>query len=639
MIYLVNYTHADFSTITVSEAIEALNSLPDNLIYGDSESTGFYPVNSELLFFQLGNADNQYIIFKEDLIHFKELLETKTLVFHGAKHDLKFLYAYNIFPHDVIDTHLQELILESGKHKLGIALKNASLASVTKKYLGIILDKSQRKKLNLDKESFIYGAKDVEYLPKILEIQRKRIENHNFSTTAVLDNNFVKVLAYTENPGFKLNVEGWKEKCAQDQIKHQECYKNLIEAVEKDERTEDYINIVSDLFSAPTKQLAVNLDSPKEVIPFLKSLGINLTLKGKETVEGKNLKKYADKEPILALYLEYKALSKKLSTYGKNILDIVETFPDQRLRTDFKQIITTGRMSSGAEGESGTGVNLQNLPKLSIERKYFTCEKGNKLIISDFTGQETRILAEFAKDPVYTDFITNKEKDLHCFLLQCIDPEKYNQYTHNEIKKKFPHERTWVKPGTFSMPYGGDGNTIANNLGISEELGKAAYDRFMNAFPGLINYYNRVEKHSLLNGFIYCNDFSKRKIFLTNYDQYKLLASKKYLDKEDFKLKMRYESKIKRLARNYPIQASGSDMLKLSGLFLFTWLRKNNFLNIIKIVGFIHDEIILEAPEELAKKAEQALNNCMIKAGKIICPNIPIYTESRISDIWLEEKE
>lgn len=638
MIYLVNYSFEGFESISIPKAIEALNSIKTPYLSCDSESTGFFPANSKMLFFQIGNAENQYIIFPEDLLHFKTILETKTLLGHGFKHDLKFLYSFDIFPTKIIDTHLQELILEGSKYPLGLALKKASLAEVTKKYLNVTLDKSQRKKLGLDAESFIYGAKDIVYLEEINLLQKKRLELLELDIAAELDNRFVKALAYTENTGFKLDIEGWKEKCNKDAENLQKAYKELKAAIKANKKTEDYVIMKSNLFDAPEEVLDVNFDSPKETQEFFENMGIDITVKNKKTVNGKILKKYEDKESIIKHYLKYKTLTKKLSTYGTNILEIAQSFPDNRLRTDFKQIITTGRMSSSSDENSGQGINLQNIPKLSIERRYFTCDPENVLVISDFTGQETRVLAQLANDPVYTSFITDSEKDLHCFMLQCVDPDKYNLFTHKEIKKKFPHERTWVKPGTFCLPYGGNGNTIADNLGISTKEGEAAYNRFMNAFPGLEKFYKLQENKSLLNGYIYYNDITKRKAFLPNFDKYKLLRNNKFLQTEDWKLKMKYESSISRLARNYPIQGTASDMMKMAGIFIFDWIVRQKFQHIVKIVAFIHDEIIVECPKDLAELVKEKVDKAMIKAGKILCPDIPIYTESRISKIWLEEK-
>ena len=638
MIYLVNYSLNGFETVSIQKAREALNSITLPYLSCDSESTGFFPANSKMLFFQIGDSKNQYIIFPEDITQFKTILESRTLLGHGFKHDLKFLYSFNIFPSKVLDTHLQELILEGSKYSLGLALKKASLAEVTKKYLDITLDKSQRKKLGLDAESFIYGAKDIVYLEEIYLLQKKRLELLELDIAAELDNRFVKALAYTENTGFKLDIEGWKLKCEKDADALDVAYKELKAAIKNDPRTEDYVVIQSNLFDAPEEVLNINFDSPKDTQGFFENMGIDITVKNKKTINGKNLKKYAAKEPIVKHYLNYKTLTKKISTYGSNILKTAQSFPDDRLRTDFKQIITTGRMSSSSDEESGQGINLQNIPKLSIERRYFTCDPENVLVISDFTGQETRVLAQLANDPTYTSFITDPEKDLHCFMLQCVDPAKYNGYTHKEIKKKFPHERTWVKPGTFCLPYGGNGNTIADNLGISTKEGEEAYNRFMATFPGLEKFYKLQESKSLLNGYIYFNDITKRKAFLPNFDKYKLLRNNKFLKTEDWKLKMKYESSISRLARNYPIQGSSSDMMKMAGIFIFDWIIKQQFQNIVKIVAFVHDEIIVECKKDLSELVKEKVDKAMIKAGKILCPDIPIYTESRISKIWLEEK-
>ena len=108
MIYLITgqlelYTPAGYSMATVEEALEYLNNL--EVIAYDSETTGFDPYLTELISIQLGNEEKQYVIDTNtiNISLFKTLLETKELIMHNAKFDLKFLYHKKIVPTKIFE--------------------------------------------------------------------------------------------------------------------------------------------------------------------------------------------------------------------------------------------------------------------------------------------------------------------------------------------------------------------------------------------------------------------------------------------------------------------------------------------------------------------------------------------------------
>ena len=56
-----------------------------------------------------------------------------------------------------------------------------------------------------------------------------------------------------------------------------------------------------------------------------------------------------------------------------------------------------------------------------------------------------------------------------------------------------------------------------------------------------------------------------------------------------------------------------------------------------KIIGTVHDEIILEAPEDKAESIAEILRDVMIQGGSEVLKKVPIEVEVTISNSWAEK--
>lgn len=97
---------------------------------------------------------------------------------------------------------------------------------------------------------------------------------------------------------------------------------------------------------------------------------------------------------------------------------------------------------------------------------------------------------------------------------------------------------------------------------------------------------------------------------------------------------MQAKGSIQRKAQNFPIQGSSADISKYALILVFNEILKKGLLDTILIVNFVHDEIVLETPNELAEEWAIILQNCMEKAGKPFCPIIPLRADAKISNYW-----
>ena len=635
----------------------------------DTETTGFDPYRDRLLSYQLGNGEHQFVIDASvyPLVPtnplYNLILSEKTLIIHNAKFDLKFLYHRGMYPKNVWDTYLGECVIYKGDKTI-----RKSLEAAVQRYFKYQLTKSTRG--IIFKEGFSprvidYCAEDVKFLVQLKEIQTKELTRLDLVDSMSLENLFVKVLTYVEYSGIKVDRDLWVRKIEDDKLR----LNRSKEALDKwiiDNNLTKYVERQLDLFSTD-KKISLSWASSKQVVELFKDLGIDTlvpdekTGKMKHSVEASVVEKQKNKSTIIPIYLEYKKNEKVVSTYGDSFLSMIHP-KTGRIHTSFTQIMNTGRMSSGGKQGEDKTVNLQNIPRVPeerlegaiYERECFIPEKGNVFVNADYSGQEQIVFANWSLDKDILEFYHKDLGDMHAFIASKIFPE-LREVSLRDIKKFYKDKRQIAKSAGFAINYGGNGNTIAENLNISQEEGDAIYTAYFEAFPGISSYFKKVTKDALKTGYILFNPISKSKCFIGFYQQYLALEkqvrapgfwavyrdekskeSKLFLDelkplvKKYFKL----QNEISKMALNYPIQGSSAEITKLASIFIFDYILKNNLINIVKFANIVHDEVLLECPEVMGNSLSKVVTDCMARAGNIYCKTVPLKADAKVGLKW-----
>ncbi len=489
MIYLVTnqrsaFNPINYSIISVKESLDILSSW-DSIAF-DSETEGFDPYTKGLISVQFGNADKQFVIDCKsvDVRLYKSLLETKEILMQNAKFDLAFLYHKKIVPTKIYDTMLVERILTTGDDRARRALDY-----LTWKYCKKEMDKTVRGVIHregLSERVIIYAADDVKYLHEIRRKQMVTVNKYNLNKTVSLDNYYVSVLAYIEYCGVYLDTEKWKNKCNED--KHNmTSVKDILDSfiLENGEKYSEFINQQLTLFEEGVR-CNINWNSEKQVIPLMKKIGVNTQVKDKasgmmkDSLDKKVLASQKDKFKIVKTYLKYKEYQKEVSTYGENFLDYINPISG-RIHTNYTQIMSTGRLSSGQKGNKKKNIsqkpNMQNIPSDDRTRSCFTAQRNTKnvLIVSDYSGQEQIVLANKSKDKDLLNFYQKGLGDMHSFVASKIFPE-LSEIGLEEIKSSHKDKRQIAKGAGFAINYGGTGITIAQNLSLPLQKGTFLWD-------------------------------------------------------------------------------------------------------------------------------------------------------------------
>ncbi|XAI97339.1 hypothetical protein [Leptolyngbya phage Lbo-JY46] len=91
---------------------------------------------------------------------------------------------------------------------------------------------------------------------------------------------------------------------------------------------------------------------------------------------------------------------------------------------------------------------------------------------------------------------------------------------------------------------------------------------------------------------------------------------------------------IERMALNYPIQGQSAEITKIACIMFFDWIVQNKYLNIVKIVNTVHDEIVAECPDDLVNVTSHALEAAMNNAAKIYCKRVLLTASPEASKFW-----
>ena len=414
-----------------------------------------------------------------------------------------------------------------------------------------------------------------------------------------------------------------------------------------DNNHSSFIDYQMDMFSTGNK-CTINWASSPQVIKYLKFLGVNtqVVVKGKtkDTCEEGHISKFKEEFPFISKYLEYKKITKELSTYGLDFLNHVNKVTG-RVHSSYWQIQSTGRISSN-------NPNLQNIPARpnkegkALFREAFRGQEENVLVVADYAAQEQRCLADQCKDPALLDFYENGDGDMHCLIVRKIFPSLKDTPT-NVIKKEYSKERNFAKTIGFALNYGGSEHTIADRLRIPLEEADELVKSYFSGFPVMTQYFKRKTKETFKNGYINIDTITNRKSFLPFMEEFKELEKmvkekgfwEKYRqNKEEYKESVRkyfvHKGTIERNSQNYPTQGLSGSMTKYAAILIKRKLMQLDLYNEVKIVNLVHDECVVETPLIHSEYVAKIVSSSMEEAGNKFCKIVPMKAEACITKYW-----
>ncbi|HET6690647.1 MAG TPA: DNA polymerase I [Miltoncostaeaceae bacterium] len=347
------------------------------------------------------------------------------------------------------------------------------------------------------------------------------------------------------------------------------------------------------------------IDSPKQLGQVLfERLGLPTFRRGKTgwSTDRKVLRLLEDKHPIVRLIGRYRDMTKLDNTYLSPLPEMVDE--NDRLHTTFKQAnAETGRLAS-------TNPNLQNIPirtELGREiRGAFCTDPGWKLVSCDYSQVELRILAHISGEPALQDAFRRGE-DVH-------------RATAAEVFGMAPADvdrdtRDRAKAVNFGIVYGISDFGLSDNLGISRADARLYIDAYLARYPRVRNFIDTTIAAAAQDGYV-TTLFGRRRAIPELQGR---TVQQRQLGE--------------RLAVNTVIQGTAADIIKAAMIRAHAALRDEGMR--ARLLLQIHDELLLEAPEEEARRAGQVVRQAMVAAYDL---DPPLAVDVGIGDTWLEAK-
>ena len=528
----------------------------------------------------------------EALLH---SLSDKHLLLHNAVYDLSVLKARYDYEHEgpVSDTMLMFQVYYGGTNK------PANLKDAIKAMFGTEVSKDEQTSDwmgELTPEMLEYAATDVLHLHDLREALLTKVEEKapHLKPVVDLEHRMAKVTAHMSAVGMPVDKEVFAE-CVRESREAADQKLKELDAHVTAPVPEDYQKKNTKNKKVPeNRNDKVNWDSPQQVLwAFKEVAGLTLPNTSKETLSEVD-------HPMAVTLMEY-----------RKALDVYKRFReakvvDGRVYARWNQLkARTGRMSCEKPP-------LQGIPEPL--RRAFVVPEGKKLVVSDLSQIEIRVLATLCGDE-------NLRADLEA------GRDVHQRVAANVFGKAFEAvtkaERKQAKALVFGTLYG---------------LGLSGFTARVNAMTG--NHYTQAQVQEKIRGPLFA-PYPKVQEWVDN-------VARDYDDRRGDRKTVSYTRLGRRrlqvtgvpAALNTPIQAGATDVMKAIAVTAYEGLRPG-----WEIVGLVHDEILLVVPEGDAPEAKAWLHELMTSTGgEVVNQGVPepnhvkVDAGTEICDTWAEKE-
>lgn len=396
----------------------------------DTETTGLDCRRDRVTLLSISTQENTYVVDVRNtnlLEAFRPVLENENIPKIGA--NLSFDYQMikgtaGIDTEGIWDLMLAEYALTAGTQFDGYGLDD-----ISKKYLGISLDKSLQTSFvghhgDFSQEQLSYAAKDTSNLIRLAKVMKDEMGRFGVLKAWKIESNAVPAFADMEFYGQKIDVAAWKE------------------LIQENQAAADKAKLELDSFFSQVTELdergvpLINYNSRNQLLTGLQHLGLEVDGALITSTDKKVQKKLRD-VPVIQALSRYRASVKRVGTYGDKYLRAIHPLTG-RIHFSFRQYGTeTGRPACRG------GLNCLNIPRDKKYRKAFVTDPGRLISTVDYSAAELRILAELSGERLMIDGF-NSGIDFHCYVASLVFKK--------EVTKK--NENAYLRDPTKTLNFG-----------------------------------------------------------------------------------------------------------------------------------------------------------------------------------------
>lgn len=333
---------------------------------------------------------------------------------------------------------------------------------------------------------------------------------------------------------------------------------------------------------------------------------------GKESWAKTALEPSRSQSPIVPLIETWRSLTKTRTTYLENFLAYADS--DGVIHTDIQQIeAVTGRTSS-------RNPNLQNITKKEKDgielRRCFVPAPGRVFVLIDWSQMEARIIADWAGEREMLRVI-EEGGDIHILTAMRIADVMGLDLCGQKSCAEMRLWRERAKTILFALLFGMGAPKLATSLGISLGLATEMRDAFWQAYPKIARFARDTRYEASTRGYVR-NRYGRLYRYPEQHDP----------------TTGRTEFLYTHAAVDHKIQGTGADMAKEALIKVWKGMRAAGMK--ARIVGFVHDEIIIEAPHD---EVDRVVRNAMRIMTTYPMFSVPIEAEASIAETcWAEKR-
>jgi DNA polymerase I len=311
------------------------------------------------------------------------------------------------------------------------------------------------------------------------------------------------------------------------------------------------------------------------------------------------------RHPIVEAALEWREVSKLLTTYVDALPPLVDPTTGRIHTTLSQTIAATGRLSSSQP-------NLQNIPVRRAEgreiRRAFVPGPGfAHLLVADYSQIELRIMAHLSGDEGLLAAFGSRE-DIHATTAAEVFGLPLDQVDGGL--------RDRAKAVNYGLAYGLSPYGLGQQLGIEPEEAEAIIAAYFARFPRVRTFLEDAVAAATRDG--YTKTMFGRRRYLPD------------LRSDDRNRRQMAE----RMALNAPIQGSAADVIKLAMIELQRALDASGLRT--ELLLQVHDEVILEVPED---ELDRARSLVVATLSGVVDLAVPLEVDTAIGATWFDAQK
>jgi DNA polymerase I len=309
--------------------------------------------------------------------------------------------------------------------------------------------------------------------------------------------------------------------------------------------------------------------------------------------------------PIVEAIMEWREVSKLLTTYVDALPPLVDPTTGRIHTTLSQTIAATGRLSS-------SNPNLQNIPVRRQEgreiRRAFVPGQGfDALLVADYSQIELRIMAHLSGDEGLLDAFASEE-DVHA-----TTAAKVFDLPLDAVDGPL---RDRAKAVNYGLAYGLTPFGLGQQLGIPPDEASAIVEAYFHRFPKVRTFLDAAVVAATNDGYTTT-----------------MFGRRRYLP--DLRSDNRNRRQMaERMALNAPIQGTAADVIKLAMIALARALSTSG-LRAQQLLQ-VHDEVVLEVRDDERDATERLVRDTLASVVKLA---VPLEVDTAFGTTWYDAEK